>query len=141
MPTLNNDTASQLLELHVKHEVASLKGAKLRKFLKQEVNELLDHAGNITLNRVASENQVTDTLQRVVVNMELNAGVPELAAEMATEVLNAPIQETTTLGDIVTQGQVTGFLDTALELRHQRERIISEIIAHPIYQELISNMV
>jgi len=141
MPTHNNDTASQLFELHVKHEVASLKGAKLRTFLKQEIGELLDHAGAITLNRIASESQMADTLHRVVVNMELAEGVPELAAEMATEVLNAPIQATTTLGHIVTQGQVSGFLDTALELRHQRERIISEIIEHPIYQELISNMV
>jgi hypothetical protein len=141
MPTHNNDTASQLLELHVKHEVASLKGVKLRKFLRQEVSEFLDHAGNITLNRIASENQVAETLQRVVVNMELDAGVLEMATEMATEVLNAPIQETTALGHIVTQDQVTGFLDAALELRHQRKQIISDIIAHPIYQELISNMV
>jgi len=100
MPSHHNDTASQLLELHVKHEIASLKGAKLRKFLRQEVSELLDHAGEITLNRIASENQVVDTLRRVVVNMELGAGVPELAAEMATEVLNAPIQETTALGTL-----------------------------------------
>lgn len=141
MSTVKIDTASRLLELHVKHEVASLKGAKLRTFLKQEVGELLDHAGNITLNRIASEHQVADTLQRVVVNMELAEGVPELAAEMATEVLNAPIQATTTLGNIITQGQVSGFLDEALELRHQRAQIISDIIAHPIYQELISNMV
>ncbi|MBQ0747300.1 MAG: hypothetical protein KBT82_09610 [Marinobacter sp.] len=135
------DPASQMLELHVKHEVASLKGTKLRKFLKQEVSELLDLAGGITLNRIASENQVMETIQRVVVNMELDAGIPELAGEMATEVLNAPVQSTTALGDIITRGQATGFVEEMLELRRQRERVISEIMAHPVYQELVSNVV
>ncbi|MDN6319126.1 MAG: hypothetical protein L0J77_05135 [Marinobacter sp.] len=141
MTSKQNDLASELLELHVKHEVASLKGAKLRKFLKQEVDELLDYAGHITLSRVASENQVMETIQRVVVNMELDAGIPELAGEMATEVLNAPVQSKTTLGDIFTREQATGFVEEALKLRHQRERVISEIMAHPVYQELIANVV
>ena len=34
------DLASQLLEQHVKHELASLKGAKLRKFLEQELDAI-----------------------------------------------------------------------------------------------------
>ncbi|MGO1750243.1 MAG: hypothetical protein ACTHZR_08220, partial [Marinobacter sp.] len=141
MTSKKNDSASQLLELHVKHEVASLKGAKLRKFLQQEADELLDHAGSLTLNRLASEGQVMETIQRVVVNMELDAGIPELAGEMAAEVLNAPVQATTALGEIVTREQATGFVEELLELRHQRERVISEIMAHPVYQELISNVV
>src|SRR5690554_4886157 len=135
------DPASQLLELHVKHEVASLKGAKLRKFLNQEVSEILDHAGTITLNRIASKEQVMETIQRVVVDMELDAGIPELAGEMATEVLNAPVQANTVLSDIITRDQATGFVEEMLELRQQRERVISEIMAHPVYQELVSNVV
>jgi len=135
------DPASQLLELHVKHEMASLKGAKLHKFLKQEVGELLDHASSVTLNRVASQSQVMETIQRVVVNMELDAGIPELAGEMATQVLNSPVQAQTTLGEIITREQATGFVEEILQLRHQRERVISEIMAHPVYQELISNVV
>ena len=141
MSTHKTDPATQLLELHVKHEVASLKGAKLNKFLQQEVSELLDRAGNITLNRMASEKQVMETIQRIVVNMELGTGIPELVGEMTTEVLNAPIQANTTLGEIATREQVTGFVDEALELRRQREQVISGIMAHPIYQELVSNMV
>lgn len=141
MTSKKTDTATQLLELHVKHELASLKGAKLRKFLKQEVGEILDHAGTITLNRIASEDRVMETIQRVVVNMELDAGIPELAGEMATEVLNSPIQAKTALGDMISREQATGFVEELLELRHQREQVISEIMAHPVYQELISNVV
>lgn len=135
------DLASQLLEQHVKHEMAALKGAKLRKFLEREVSELLNLAESITLNRLSSVDQVMGVIQRVVVNMELDAGIPELAAEMATEVMNAPVQAKTTLGEVITREQATGFVEEVLELRQQRERVISEIMAHPVYQELASNLV
>ncbi|MEP4391589.1 MAG: hypothetical protein ABJ345_03985, partial [Marinobacter sp.] len=135
------DLANALFEQHVKHELASLKGAKLRRFLETEVDELFDYAGAITLNRLTSAEQVMGVIQRIVIDMELDAGIPELAAEMATEVLNAPVQKTSRLRDIITREQATGFLEEALELRHQRERVISEIMAHPVYQELVSNVV
>ncbi|MFL1467426.1 hypothetical protein [Marinobacter sp. HN1S83] len=137
----NTDLANELLEQHVKHEMAALKGAKLRKFVEHEVDELLRYADEITLGRITSEEQVMGVIQRIVVDMELGDGLPEMAAEMATEVLNAPVQAETTLGEILTREQATGFLEEALELRQQRERIISEIMAHPVYQELVSNVV
>lgn len=135
------DIANALLEQHVKHELASLKGAKLKKFLKTEVAELYDHAGQVTLNRATSVDQIMGVIQRIVMDMELDAGIPELAAEMATEVLKSPVQAETKLKDIITRDQASAFLEEALELRHQRERIISEIMAHPVYQELVSNVV
>ncbi|MBW7472532.1 hypothetical protein [Marinobacter sp. F4218] len=141
MSNSNADLASRLLEQHVKHEMASLKGARLRKFLEREVTELLGQADVVTLGRLSSVEQVMGVIQRIVVNMELDAGIPELAAEMATEVMNAPVQEQTTLGEIISRDQATGFVEEALELRQQRERVISEIMAHPVYQELVSNVV
>ncbi|MET4025101.1 hypothetical protein ABIE59_000612 [Marinobacter sp. MBR-99] len=133
--------ADTLLEAHVKHEMSALKGAKLKKFLENEVGELLNHADSVTLNRLVSADQIMGVIQRIVVDMELDAGIPELAAEMATEVMNAPVQSDTVLGDILTRDQASGFIEEALELRHQRERIIAEIMAHPVYQELVSNVV
>ncbi|NWN92351.1 hypothetical protein HLV39_12700 [Marinobacter adhaerens] len=135
------DPATELLELHVKHELASLKGAKLRKFLKQEIGELFECADKLTLNRIGSEERVMETIQRVVVDMEPGAGVPELARDMTAEVLKAQVQEQTKLADIVTREQAADFVEAMLKLRHQRERVISEIMGHPIYQELVSNLV
>ena len=130
-----------LFEAHVKHEVAALKGAKLKKFLEQEVDELLGYAEKVPLGRLISPEQVMGVIKRIAVNMELDAGIPALAAEMAAEVLKAPVQADTTLGDILSREQASGFIEEALELRQQRERIISEIMAHPVYQELVSNVV
>ncbi len=141
MTKSNKDLASALLEQHVKYEMAALRGAKLRKFIEQEVHDLFQHADTVTLNRLASVDQVMGVIHRIVMNMELDAGIPQLAAEMATEVLNAPVQKTTTLSEILSREQATGFLEEALEWRQQRERVISEIMAHPVYQELVSSVV
>jgi hypothetical protein len=141
MTSSNKDLANVLLEQHVKYEVAALKGAKLHRFVEQEVQELFQYASKVTLSRLFSVEQVMGVINRVVMNMELDAGIPELAAEMATEVLNAPVQKTAVLSDILSREQATGFLEEALELRQQRERIISEIMAHPVYQELVSSIV
>jgi len=130
-----------LFEAHVKHEMASLKGARLKKFLEKEADELLRYAAEVPLARLISVDRVMGVIQRLVVDMELDGGVPELAAEMATEVLNAPVQAQTRLGDILPREQASGFLEEALGLRKQRERIIREVMAHPVYQELVSNVV
>lgn len=135
------DLAHALLEQHVKHELASLKGAKLSRFLAIEVDELFGYAGTLTLNRLTSVEQVMGVIRRIVIDMELDAGIPEMSAEMATQVLNAPVQKSSRLRDIITREQATGFLEQALELRQQRERLISEIMVHPVYQELVSNVV
>ncbi len=141
MTKTDTDLANALLDAHVRHEVAALKGAKLRKFLEAEVDELLALAETVTLDRVTSVDQVMGVIRRVVIDMELDPGIPDLAADMATQVLNAEVQAQTRLGDILSRDQVTGFLEQAMELRQQRERVISEIMAHPVYQELVSNVV
>ena len=141
MTKASTDLADALLEQHVKHELSSLKGAKLRRFLDRELDELFDYSSHVTLGRLTSAEQVMGLIRRVVINMELDPGIPELAAEMSTQVLNAQIQKTTKLNQIITREQATGFLEEALELKQQRERVISEIMAHPVYQEMVSNLV
>lgn len=141
MTTASNELADALLEQHVQHELSALKGEKLRRFLMREVDELFDLAAHMTLGRLTSAERVMGLIRRVVINMRLAPGIPEMAADMATEVLNAPIQKTTPLNEIISHGQASGFLEQALELKQQRERVISEIMSHPVYQELVSNLV
>ncbi|MFO8142667.1 MAG: hypothetical protein R6T87_12465 [Marinobacter sp.] len=141
MTKTTQNLVDTLLEAHVKHEMAALKGAKLQKFLDQEVDQLLDHAGTVTLNRLTNVDQIMGVIRRIVEDMELDAGIPELAAEMAAEVMKAPVQSDTTLGEILSREQASEFIEEALGLRNQRERIIAEIMAHPVYQELVSNVV
>lgn len=141
MAKSHSDLATTLLEQHVKHELAALKGAKLRKAAEREVEELFVYAEKLTLNRVCSTEQIMGVIRRLVVDMDLDAGIPELAAEMATEVLNADVQSSTQLKDVLSREQTTAFLEEALELKHHRERVISSIMSHPVYQELVANVV
>ncbi|MDC0663745.1 hypothetical protein [Marinobacter sp. SS21] len=141
MTKFPSDLAATLLEQHVKHEMSSLKGAKLRKAIEREVEELFGYGEKLTLNRVCSVDQVMGVIRRLVVDMDLDAGIPELAAEMATEVLNADVQSGTLLKDVLSREQTTAFVEEMLELKHHRERLISSIMSHPVYQELVSNVV
>ena len=85
------DLAAKLLEQHVKHELAALKGAKLRKFLDREVTELLRLADSVTLAQLSSVDQIMGVFHRVVVDLapaELVARAeavlePAYAAELA----------------------------------------------------------
>lgn len=133
--------ADQLLDLHVKHELAALKGAKLRKFVANEVDELFALSERVTLRQAVSEDQILGVMRRLVVEMELDGGIPELAGEMASEVLAAPVQAETRFGDILSRERATAFVEEFLELRQHRERLVSEVMAHPVYQELVSNIV
>ncbi|WP_165856804.1 hypothetical protein [Marinobacter sp. JSM 1782161] len=136
-----NSLADQLLEAHIKHELSALKGAKLRKFVAGEVDRLFELADSVTLNEAVSEDQILGVIQRLVVNMELDAGIPELAGEMASQVLSAPVQSETELREILSRDQAAAFVEEFLQLREHRERLIGEIMAHPVYQELVSNLV
>jgi hypothetical protein len=141
MPQAPPELADALLEAHIKHEMAALKGARLTRFIHQELDELLALSEQVALNRLTSADRVMGVIRRVVMNMELAAGIPELAAEMATKVMGAAVQAQTPLGDILSRQQASAFLEEALELRHQRDRVIRELMAHPVYQELVSNVV
>ncbi|QSP93366.1 hypothetical protein LPB19_08960 [Marinobacter salinisoli] len=141
MTTAVTDLANALLEQHVKHELAHFKGAKLQKYLAREVAALFTYADRVTLNRLSSPDQILGVIRRLVIDMDLDAGIPEIAGEMAAQVLNAPMQSHTRLKEILSRDQVTGFVEEALELKQHRERMISGIMAHPVYQELVANVV
>lgn len=130
----------RLLEAHVRHELAALKGDRLAKFLSAETGRLFALTDSVTLDRVASPGQVMGLIRRVVMNMELGGALPGLAGAMASQVLNAGVQSTTRVRDILPREQASAFLQEALALRQHRERMISEIMAHPVYQDLVANL-
>ncbi len=78
MTKANTDIASALLEQHVKHELAALKGAKLKKFVANELDELFALTESVTLNRVSSVEQVMAVIQRIVISAAKVDHVPTL---------------------------------------------------------------
>lgn len=136
-----SETAAQLLELHVQHELAALQGDRLKTFVEGEVDALLSLADHVTLADVVTVEQINGVIRRQVVETDLRGGIAEMAGEMASEVVNAPVQATTTFGEILGRDQAAAFVEEFLELRDHREKLISEVMAHPVYQELVSTVV
>lgn len=135
------DLAAKLLEQHVKHELAALKGAKLRKFLDREVTELLRLADSVTLARLSSVDQIMGVFHRVVVDLAPADAVPDMLTALATAVLQAPVQADTRVGDLIDRDQFEALVEELVQLRQQRERMIAEMMAHPIYQDLVASLV
>jgi len=135
------EVLEKLLDAHVKFELERLKGDDFMRFLEAELDELLALNDRVLLSRLVSKEQVMGVIQRTVVELEMNAGIPELAADTATAILNAPIQSQTRVKDLINKQQVVSFFEEIMELKEHRERLISGIMSHPVYQEMVSNIV
>jgi siroheme synthase (precorrin-2 oxidase/ferrochelatase) len=141
MPTQNKDTVSELLEAHVKFELARFKGAKLRKFARQEVHELFGQMEELTLRDISSVDRVMEAFHRIVVDAGVGSHASALLNEIASGILYTPELLETRLKDVVTRDQALAFLEQALELQRQREKMIRKVMDNPVYQEMIADLV
>ncbi len=76
-------TAEALLEAHVQFMLAQLQGPALRERVEREVDALLGDAERLRLEQVVTREAVKETVRVYAVKLELNAGIPELVADIA----------------------------------------------------------
>jgi hypothetical protein len=74
------------------------------------------------------------------IEMDLGAGVPELVGEAARTLHAHPIHDATRLSDLVPDRRFEDLLDHALALKSVRKRLVSEVIASPIYESFASDL-
>ena len=133
--------AEQLLEQHIQFELKALSGQRLKKDLKAEVGLWFAAADELTLGELVSVETIMGVIQRNVIDMELEGGIPDIAGEMARQVFDSPRHRDTHLSEILTSQQFSEFIEELLLLREQRERLLTHLMDHPLYGELVSNLV
>lgn len=131
--------AQQLLDQHLAFELEALTGKRLKQDLRKEVRELFRLFKTLPLNAAVSEKQIMGVIDRKVIELDIGPGIPELAGEAAAAVVHA--HEKYRLGDILSREQFAAFIDEALMLRQQREMLLSEILDHPLYSDLVASLV
>ncbi len=131
--------AQRLLDEHIAFELKGLTGKRLQQSLRTEVNALFSLCQNTRLDTVVTVDQIMGVIDRKVIAMEMGPGIPELAGESAAAVLEA--HQHYNLGDILDRERFAEFVDQALVLRHQREKLISEVLSHPLYSDLVASLV
>src|SRR5690554_1259613 len=132
--------ATTLLELHLQHELQRLQGERLVQEIETEVAAFLKTLQTVTLNDWVTPEQVMEVIQRNVVDLKIAGGVTELAGEMASKVYNSKAHRDARLNDIMTARQFEEFVEKLLSLKSHRQRVVSQLLVHPVYAELVSKI-
>jgi len=133
--------AEALLEAHVQFMLAQLQGATLRERVEREVDALLADAERLRLEQVVTREAVKETVRVYAVKLELNAGIPELVADIAQRLHGHPVHARTRLGELLSDQQFREILDKLLEMEDLRQRLLDESVSNPVYSALAADIV
>ena len=133
--------AQQLLELHLKHEMASFSEASFFDWIKSEIDPLFNLLKQSQLNDWLSAQQIKDVIQRNTVAHDIPGAVAEIAGEAASRLFTSQTHKDTLLNEVFTSSEFEAFVDKILELEEQRKNALDHLIDLPIYGDLISGVV
>lgn len=135
-----SEVLARLLEAHVAHDVASLRGDRFTELVSSEIDHALEAAGDLTLGQVMTAEQVKAVATKYVATFRLPAAIPEIAGEIARRIRVHPANATL-LGDLVTRPRVVELVDVLAELRGLRERALRGIVDSSTLQAGVGGMV
>ena len=131
---------ARLLEAHVQHEMARMDSDALREDLEREVANVLEAADSLRLNDVISADTVNAIIYRHTVEREMPAIIPEMAATFTQDVVGSEFHRAATPQDLMDRQRVEAFVDQALLLKEQRQKLIDRMLEQPVYKELVANL-
>lgn len=132
--------AARLLELHLQQELASLRGERFVQDVREEVAALMGLLGRTRLKDWVSPDQIMGVIRRNVIELKISGGITELAGDMANQVFRSKVHRSARLSDIMNARQFEEFVEKIISLKAHRQRVLRRILAHPVYAELISDL-
>jgi len=134
-------TAEALIEAHVQFIRDRLNGPELHGLVEKEVDAILRDAERLTLDDVITREAVKHTVRVYAVKMQLNAGVPEMVADIAERIHGHDIHERTRLVDLLSDRQFDEMVDKLMEMKQLRQRLLDESVSNPVYSALAADLV
>lgn len=141
MTQVSATLASELLELHIKHELDALTPEGFSHWLKEETAPILECLSTVPLNQLLNEEQLNQIIHDQVVSHPIPGAIAEIAGGAATYLFKSDSHLDSRLKDIMTAKQFQGFVSKFMELESQRHDLIHQMIDLPVYRSLISNVV
>lgn len=132
--------AEALLDAHVAFLIEELTGDGFRSLIEEEIDQVLEHAAQLTINDVVSPEQIRATAIKYAVDLELSGAIPELVGEVARRIYDHPGHDETTFNDLVSDRQFREFVDKALEMKDLRNTVIHEAVSNPVYEALVADI-
>lgn len=125
--------ADRLLEAHVAHQIARLRGPQFVELVQDEVDYLLSKAGELTLEQAVHRDQVKAVAIKYVAGFDLPGAIPEIAGDIAARLRLHPSNDTE-LRDLLPRRHVQAAVEKIAELRPLREAIVARVAQSPSVQ-------
>lgn len=132
--------AQALLDAHVAFVVEELCGESLPRLIGNLLDFALEQARGIVLESVVTRDMIKATARTYAIELDMQAGIPELVGDIARTLHAHPIHRDTKLSDLVSPRRFEDLLDHALALKSIRRRLIGELIASPLYESIASDL-
>ncbi|GAB3685351.1 hypothetical protein [Salinisphaera aquimarina] len=132
--------AEALLDAHVAWVMESLQGDALRIGLGRRVDWLLEDAARLRLSDVISVESVQRTAVDYAVDMKVGGAIPALVGDIAAALYAHPIEDETTLEEVLPDREFEELLDKLLEMQHLRDEVIHQSVSNPVFANLVAQL-
>ncbi|PCJ38705.1 MAG: hypothetical protein COA99_11360 [Moraxellaceae bacterium] len=140
MSDQKKELAQKLLDAQVEFFMEQLTGEDFEKIVEEELDKFFDDIEDVTLGEVVTSDQIKQVVKKYVKEVEIHGAIPELMGEIAEHVYDLPVHDTNKVGDLVSDEQFEVALEKALEMEDLRKRAIGQIVANPVYSDLVSDL-
>lgn len=120
------DLAQRLLDAHVAHEMAALRGVRFLDLVTGEIDFALRAASDLTLDQVMHRDLIKQVALKYVSTFRLPGAIPEVAGAIATRLRAHPANETM-LGDVVSRPRVAELVEALVEMRTLRQQVLRSL--------------
>ncbi|TQL70202.1 hypothetical protein FB381_4131 [Nocardioides albertanoniae] len=121
-----SDLAQRLLDAHVAHEVAALRGVRFLDLVTGEIDFALSNGRELTLDQVMPRDLIKDVALKYVSTFRLPGAIPEVVAAIATRLKAHPANRTP-LGKVVSRPRATELIEALVEMRTLREQVLRSL--------------
>jgi hypothetical protein len=120
------DLARRLLDAHVAHEMAALRGVRFLDLVTGEIDFTLRAASDLTLDQVMPRDLIKEVALKYVSTFRLPGAIPEVAGALATRLRAHPANETQ-LGKVVSRPRIVELVEALVEMRTLRQQVLRSL--------------
>lgn len=133
--------AQQLLDAEVAFWLANLKGKKLEKLVRDELQIVVERLDEVTLDQAVAREKVKATARRYAVDMEIGGAIPELFGEIARVIFEFRASTSTTLGEVVPDQVATEFIEKIFEPDGMLAHVLDNLRNSDAFQQFLGDVV
>ncbi|SDL11331.1 hypothetical protein SAMN05428985_109211 [Nocardioides sp. YR527] len=134
------DLARRLLDAHVAHEMAALRGVRFLDLVTGEIDFALGAANGLTLDQVMPRDLIKEVALKYVSTFRLPGAIPEVAGALATRLKAHPANDTQ-LGKVVSRPRIAELVEALVEMRTLRQQVLRSLAENSGIQAGVGTLV